>query len=191
MNGLDRDLFYAINGWSDAGREFWLFLSKGLNGTEVKIALALLAIALISFRKTRQGGLIAALGWPLANLITDIFKAAIPFPRPTGLIDNVILRVGDSGSMGTASAHSANMMFVAVAFTYHFKWWGAPWMAVAILVGISRIYVGAHFPSQVLFGWLCGAFAALLVIKTVEAAIHLVRARKERQDASVQSPEAQ
>jgi undecaprenyl-diphosphatase len=72
-------------------------------------------------------------------------------------------------SYGTASAHAANMAAVAFVTTYFLGKWGYPWIVVAFLTGLSRIYMGLHYPSQVLLGWFCGAFSAFLVIKTWEA----------------------
>ena len=67
-----------------------------------------------------------------------------------------------SHSFGTASAHSANMMAVATLFLIVDRKWGTFWLAIAVLTGLSRIYVGVHYPQQVLLGWLVGANAALL-----------------------------
>ena len=41
--------------------------------------------------------------------------------------------------------------------------WGAPWIVVALLVGVSRVYVGVHFPSQVVFGWTLGIASGVVV----------------------------
>ena len=65
------------------------------------------------------------------------------------------------------------MAALAFVLCYHFKWWGAIWVLVALLTGLSRIYVGVHYPSQVLLGYLCGVFCAFLVIKTWEAFMRL------------------
>ncbi len=186
MNGADRALFHAINGWPDDWAPFFRFLSQGMDSWWVRGALLALVVALAWRPATRRGALVAALMWPLANLITDVLKAAIPFQRPTSCLADAIARIGASPSMGTASAHSANMMFVAVCFAYYYRWRGSPWFLVAALVGVSRVYVGAHFPSQVLLGWLVGAFAAMVSIAVVEASVRL-RA-KRRSEVTSGSP---
>ena len=92
----------------------------------------------------------------------------IPFARPGNEISDAIVRVGMSPSMGTASAHSANMAFVAFVLTYFLPRLGVFWVLIAVLTGLSRIYVAAHYPSQVLFGWTIGVASAALVIAVVE-----------------------
>lgn len=181
MNAWDVELLRTINQWPDAWAPFFLFLSKAIDTWWVRLALLGLVVALVWRKSTRRGILTAALGWPIANEATDVFKALIPFPRPPGLLEDVIIRNGVADTMGTASAHSANMMFVAVAFMLSYRWWGTPWLVLALGVGISRIYLGAHFPSQVLFGWAVGAVCAWGVHAAVGAVIRL---REERARAS-------
>lgn len=170
MNGLDRAAFYWINGWPEWLTPLMRLLSQGTDAWPGRLALLAALVALLWRRSTRLGGAIAALGWPLANLVTDVWKTSFPFARPCNELPDVIARVGISQSMGTASAHSANMAFVAVALWLGCgRGWGAPFAALAFGVGLSRIYVGVHYPSQVLFGWATGAFVAWLVVKTCDA----------------------
>jgi membrane-associated phospholipid phosphatase len=117
------------------------------------------------YRKVGDSGLVSSIQHPFGMLDQS--------SRPVQLVDRsiqVMLRVGDTHSPGTASAHSANMAAVAFAMTYCLGWkWGFPWIVIALLTGLSRVYTGAHYPTQVLLGWLCGVFAAWVVIKTWEA----------------------
>lgn len=191
MNPLDRAIFRTINGWPENQQDFWIFLSKGLNQGSVKIVLALLLIGLLAFRKTRTGGILAGTSWILANLITDVFKAVIPFKRPIYDLPDVIARIDGGSLMGTASAHSANMMCIAICFVWRFKWWGSPWVILALLVGISRVYVGAHYPSQVLLGWLIGALTAVIVCGTVDHGERLWKSRASRLSQQSQKEELQ
>ncbi|HVL38119.1 MAG TPA: phosphatase PAP2 family protein, partial [Fimbriimonadaceae bacterium] len=121
--------------------------------------------------KARVGAVQALLAFPLANEITDALKRNLPVERPFQALEWVLVRGGlESESMGTASAHSANMAAVAFAFTAALGWrWGLPWILAALLTGLSRIYVGVHFPSQVILGWACGVFAGMVIVYTYRA----------------------
>lgn len=187
---MDRSLLYRINHWPDSLEPFFVFLSEAVDLTPVRIVL-LAGILFFAFRRsTRKGTLIGAFGWVLADYTTKLLKENIAFPRPYNdptLDFDLIVRMGTSDSMGTASAHAANMAFVATVLTFYFRWWGTPWVVLAILVGFSRVYVAAHFPSQVLYGWLIGVALALGVCFFAEWISKTARARKA---ANARHPEA-
>jgi len=168
---IDRAVFEWINHWPASLAPLFVFLSEATKSKVVRAVLLVLIVALIAAGKqTRKTILIALVAWPLANGLTDVLKNVFQMARP--VVDNpagVIERVGHLTSYGTASAHAANMACIAFVFTYYLRWWGSPWIVIALLTGIARIYVGVHYPSQVLLGWVCGLFIGFLVVKTWEA----------------------
>lgn len=198
MGAWDQGLFEWINHWPHAWNPFLKFFSVALSMPWVKVALGTIILGMaLRGERSRKAVLLALVAVGIANTMTNIAKEAFPTNRPfndqpryallkdqgfvlvqteTGTrskvpkdFNGVFVRVGDSKSKGTASAHSANMAALAFAMCYFLRLWGIPWVAVALLTGISRIYTGVHYPSQVMLGWLCGAFAAFVVIKTWEA----------------------
>lgn len=168
MSAWDLTLFRWINHWPEWLNPVMQFFSKGTQSPAMIAILAIVLVTLLAKPATRKGGLVAGAGWVLANEATDLWKSLLPFGRPGNELSDAIVRVGMSQSMGTASAHSANMAFVAFAFCWYFGKWGSPWVLVALLTGLSRIYVAAHYPSQVLLGWATGSLAAWAVCATVD-----------------------
>ena len=63
------------------------------------------------------------------------------------------------------SAHSTNAatMFGSLAVNLHRRWVTVIAIIIAVLTGLSRIVVGAHYPTDVLAGWLLGAISVLIV----------------------------
>jgi len=181
VNGLDLAIFRQINGLSESLSPFFVFLSEATKRPAGLILLACVFIALIVKAKTRKPALLAMLAWPLANAMTDVFKHVGKWPRPSWP-ENLLLhpdfhvRVEPLTSYGTASAHSANMMAIAVCFLWLYRPLGWVWLGLAVLTGVSRIYVGVHWPSQVVLGWLCGALMGTVVVKTWEAGVNLRKA---------------
>ncbi len=191
MGPIDLVLFRWVNRWPDALEPLMLLLSEGNKWLGVRVFLLVVFVALVWQRTTRPAAILAMLAWPLSNALTDALKVAWQWPRPSApiaaLVDqgatlvaaqaahpDVVVRVAPLGSFGTASAHSANMMAVAAVFLLLTKGWLRwAWLAVAVLTGLSRVYVGVHYPSQVLFGWACGAVTALVLVKTWEAWVRL------------------
>ena len=196
MHDLDIRIFKWINGWSFLWEKLFVFFSEATKRTDVRIGLAIIIVALIAAGPTtRKTALLSLVSIALANTFADGLKAMFHMLRPCVELLNVSQHIGYNGktihltSFGTASSHSANMAALAFVMVYCFKWWGTPWVLVAVLTGISRIYVGVHYPSQVLLGYLVGLFCAFLVIKTWEAFVRL-RNAKRGLDVSTDSPEA-
>lgn len=170
MREIDRAVFHWINSWPPSLSPVFVFFSEATKSPVVKGILLLFIVAMVAAGpKTRRTILLALIAWPLANGLTDVLKSTFQMARPSVDYPQAILYTGKLTSYGTASAHSANMAAVAFVFTYCLGWRGTPWVAIALLTGISRIYVGAHYPSQVLLGWACGLFCGFLVVKTWEA----------------------
>ena len=104
----------------------------------------------------------------LADQICNLFKTNLPKFRPThtpeleGLVHTV--RGYRGGLYGTVSAHAATVTSVAVfgSVLLRRKWWtelSCVWVAV---VCYSRIYLGAHFPLDILCGITLGALLGWL-----------------------------
>ena len=161
---FDESLFRAINRGPEGLAPLMKFLSGAMELTWFRVFLALVIVGMVVIgKRSRRAAIQALVAFPLANGFTDLFKHGLPEHRPFQVLEDVILRVGWSDSMGTASAHSANMAAVATVMTFYLGPWGAIWIVTAALVGYSRIYNGAHYPHQVLLGWACGVVAGLLI----------------------------
>ncbi len=175
-----------INGWPDTWAPLFVTLSEGNKWWPVRLLLLGIFVALLVQRSERRPALLAMLAWPVSNAATDALKAAFPFGRPSGevaalmdqgvsLADAVlrvsgpVLRVEPLGSMGTASAHSANMAAIATVFAIENRRHAPVWAVIALLTGISRVYVGVHYPSQILFGWSVGVLVGFIVVYTYRA----------------------
>ena len=96
---------------------------------------------------------------PFSNLL----KSAIKRPRPCKdpEIGHLVLLVRDycRGAYGFVSGHAANSFALAafVSLLYRKKWVMAGMMTWAAIVSYSRVYLGVHWPSDVLAGWAAGA----------------------------------
>jgi undecaprenyl-diphosphatase len=166
---MDTALFHSINDWPDSLSPIFVFFSEATKTREGQILFGIVALGLLGFPKTRKAAVLGILSLALANAVCDVLKAAFQTARPCVELASVHMRVGVLTSSGTASAHAANMASLATVFFRYHRWWGMPWLVVALLTGLARIYVGVHYPYQVVLGWLTGAFCAYLVTETWNA----------------------
>lgn len=176
---IDLVIFRAINGASESFSPVMVFLSEGNKWWPVRITLLLLFIYFLQNKSLRKPALLAMVSWPVANAACDVLKSGLQWGRPCVELSDVHLRVDMMTSFGSASAHSATMMAVAVAFLFSNKKVGIVWLVVAFLTGLSRIYVGVHYPYQVLLGWMVGGFVAFVAVKTWQARESLVLRREQ------------
>lgn len=118
----------------------------------------LISLLLLCFKKTREAGVTAILALLLCLLVINLtLKNLIARPRPFDMIEGLIPLIERPRDFSFPSGHSASSFAAAVVFWKKFPRRGGFWMFfLAALIGISRLYVGVHYPSDVLAGIALG-----------------------------------
>jgi 4-amino-4-deoxy-L-arabinose transferase-like glycosyltransferase len=110
-------------------------------GTRGRIFLLMLAVIL-------------ALG---DSFVINTVKSAVARPRPYTVVPEANLLVGKGGSGSMPSSHTSTWCAATlIAFVYYRRSWRFA-LPLAIVMGFSRVYLGAHYPSDVLIGAILGA----------------------------------
>ena len=160
---LEEDLFRLANDLPDAlFPAFWVVMQAG-NVLAVGVAAAVVAA-------TRRFWLAANLAitgigvWLAARWIKD----QVGRGRPADLLSDVHLRGHHDSGLGFVSGHAAVAVAIATMIVPYLGR-RARWVAVAVAVGVclSRMYVGAHLPLDVVggaaLGWAAGSLVHLLL----------------------------
>ena len=102
-------------------------------------------------------------------ILTDVpasyLKQLFHEPRPYWLGN--VKAMGDEPSYGIPSTHASNTLPVWGLIALHMKktWMWVFTILLLLLIGLSRSYLGMHFPQDVLGGWLLGLVMLLLYLK--------------------------
>jgi hypothetical protein len=102
----------------------------------------------------------------LSVSINDVFKMALHSPRPYWYSTKVHTLATET-SFGVPSGHAQNSTVVwGIVAAGLRKWWA--WLVailLILLIGFSRLYLGVHFPHDVLLGLLIGGLLLWLVLR--------------------------
>lgn len=168
LNAWDTKLFLLINGFHSSSFDGIMFL---MSDTIIWIPLYL-SVLFIAFKHWKKEGVWVALALILCCVIADqvasgVIKDLVKRPRPSHAehLKGLIHFVNDykGGRYGFVSSHAANtigfalltsLLFQKKVYTYLIISW-------AVVVAYSRIYLGVHYPLDILGGEVVGVLAAL------------------------------
>lgn len=104
----------------------------------------------------------------VSGIITDIFKVIAGRHRPSELLVNGTYGFDffhiDRAMTSFPSGHTTTAFALAVAISYLWPKLTVPMWSFAVLIGISRLAIAAHYPSDVIAGAYVGVFSTFMLI---------------------------
>ncbi len=178
---IDTELLLAINGWHApwADRLMWIISAKA---TWIPLYLLLVGLLVWRYRKPAMTNvkwlqkvpacvvIIAVIGLAVGAadfIASGILKDLVARPRPTRVpeLEGVLHLVNGykSGQYGFVSSHAANTMTLALLFSLI---WRNKIATVGLMLWVaancySRMYLGVHYPLDILGGLMVGILVAV------------------------------
>lgn len=124
-----------------------------------------LSLVMVLFRRTRKTGVLALLTLLLGFVCCNLtIKPLVARTRPWLVLEGLRVLVAEHDPHSFPSGHTC-AAFAAAGIWWRGlpRRWGNAALALAVLMGVSRLYVGVHFPSDVLAGALLGSMCAWVV----------------------------
>ncbi len=138
-----------------------------------------LTVVLLLWKKTRRAGVASAIALVCSLICTNlILKHLFTRPRPWLEVAGLVPIVNETDPNSFPSGHTS------AAFAAVCAWWpNLPWkwakitaVGLAALMALSRLYVGVHYPSDVLAGVLVGLFCGWIA----NVLLNRIRPREEQ-----------
>ncbi|NAS29790.1 phosphatase PAP2 family protein [Flavobacteriaceae bacterium R38] len=161
----DKELFLFLNNLGVAFWDpFWLFMSDKWGAIPLYATLLILSFKKVGWKSTLLILVMVALMITAADQLANAFKYGFERLRPCHdetILDKVrLVKSRCGGKFGYFSAHAANS-FTAVTFFSlllkpYIKWFPLLLVTWGLLVSYSRIYLGVHYPIDIITGMSFG-----------------------------------
>ena len=163
LQSIDAELLLAVQNMrsNGVGTLMQIYTSLGDAGA----LWVVLSGGLLCFKPTRQAGLLAIVSMLVGLICTNlVLKPLVARPRPWLSVPGLIPLIAEDDPNSFPSGHTCAAFAVAATL-----WRTLPeqWLAgkvavivLAVLMGLSRVYVGVHYPSDILAGAMVGSICS-------------------------------
>ena len=181
---MDDRVFRSFNRFAD--QTAWLHrAATGYAVFGIVLFALLLLLAWWDARRAADSPVaVAAVTWagvaPLVGVLAvQLIGSAVDRARPTTVLSGTHLLLDKTADFSFPSDHGTATAAVAVALILagpflQKRWYGWGALALAVLLGLTRIYVGAHYPSDVLAGLALGSFIAAALARPARFVLTIV-----------------
>lgn len=188
--GLDQDLFLYLNNLGTPFFDpFWLVITNKFSSIPLYLILIYLLYKSLGLPKTIIALVVVALMITMTDQLSYFVKHSVMRLRPCGepTIDGLGRFVADCGSYGYFSGHATSSFalatYLGLIFRKHYKYMFTGLIIWAVFVSYSRIYVGVHYPADVITGALVGIIIAVFCYALFKSATaEYIKRKKLKRD---------
>lgn len=168
---LDQEVVRVVNQeWSSPTLDVLFRVATWLG---VGVVQAVILAVLLLARRTRSGGVHALFAWLMAAGVNFVLKASLIRHRPSNLVETIVPPGERVFASSFGSGHTITAFAIAVSLLLTLprdaRWVGVLAIVLAAFVGLSRIYRGVHWPTDVVAGAAAGTACALAVSMVSDA----------------------
>jgi len=163
MSGsLDYDLFRGINGWAGHSHAVDAIMVVCAKFLPVVFALVLLGLWLTWKPTNQRAAFMAGISALVALGVGQLIGIAFPRPRPY-LTHQVKLLISPTADTSFPSDHATLGFAVAVFVWRYNRRAGTALLLLALVLAFARVFVGAHYPIDVLGGAVLGTLTSMAI----------------------------
>ena len=168
LNGLtqkiDADSFALINNWGPSAPIDTVMILLSLYGREVVWTAIIIILITKGGKEQKKTAILMIILFLLLIALGIVTKVVNNRERPYDTLQGVDLLVPKENDMSFPSGHALIVSGGAVLLLLRERRrWATLALLEAALVSFSRVYVGVHYPGDVIGSWLLGAIFAILV----------------------------
>lgn len=178
---LDRAILQGINTHASPFFDMTAIILTELGGAIGVTALTVGMVVLLWGRGKRRMAALLATGVGGASALNLILKAVFQRDRPE-LWERLVTENSYSFPSGHAMASSAlALSVIVICWPTRWRWAGViVGLAYMLVIGLTRLYLGVHYPSDVLAGWMVSAawIATMVYVLTYHTTLRKLFAKK-------------
>ena len=164
---IDLSIFYFIN--KSIANPVFDFIFPIITSGRNWLPIYIIAIVLLLWKGGTKGR-ICALMLIIGVIISDqtsstFLKNLFLRERPCNFLPDVRMLIGCAGGKSFPSSHSVNNFCAAFILSTFYSSKQKIFFSIAGLIAFSRVYVGVHYPSDVIGGTLIGLLLGYVIIK--------------------------
>lgn len=164
LSALDTWLFLAVQRLRCPALDLPMTVLSRMD--DLGLVWIVLALLLLLRKQSRRCGILMLCALLLETLLcVGLLKHLFARPRPFTMLEQIVLLVPPETGPSFPSGHAASSFACALLLSCCYgKRAGIPSCLLALFISFSRIYVGVHYPGDVLAGIVTGLLSGALVL---------------------------